>query len=94
MLNLPGKVYHDGADALAISLKTQVGTQASTVSVDASLLVEFDSSALAVLLACRRAAQAAGKLFEVCNAPAKLVQLAVLYGVAQLLGLQQPATAA
>ena len=87
MLKLPARVFHGDADALASSLKSQVNAQAQTVSVDAQQLIEFDSSALAVLLACRRATEAAGKAFEVRHAPAKLVQLASLYGVAQLLGL-------
>lgn len=91
MLSLPAKVYHDGAQALASGLKSQVKAEVGAVSVNAQQLVEFDSSALAVLLACRREAQAGGKPFEVSSAPAKLVQLAVLYGVAQLLGLKEPA---
>ena len=94
MLQLPAKVNHDGADALASSLKSQVSAEAHTVSIDAQQLLEFDSSALAVLLACRRATLAAGKAFEVHHAPAKLAQLATLYGVAQLLGLAEPTIAA
>ena len=93
MLKLPAKVDHDGADALASSLKSQVNAQAQTVSVDAQQLLEFDSSALAVLLACRRSAEAANKAFEVLHAPGKLVQLAALYGVAELLGLSEPTIA-
>jgi phospholipid transport system transporter-binding protein len=55
------------------------------VVVDASSLKHFDSSALAVLLECRRLAQAWGKAFVVRNAPPKLEALARLYGVDVLL---------
>lgn len=56
-----------------------------TVVVDASCVRKFDSSALAVLLELRRSALAADKRFAVCNLPARLQQLAKLYGVAELL---------
>lgn len=55
------------------------------VVVDASGLQRFDSSALAVLLECRRLAQAWGKGFAVRQAPDKLAHLARLYGVESLL---------
>lgn len=58
-----------------------------TLRIDASALTEFDSAALALLLQARRQAQAATLAFEVSGAPDKLVQLAQLYGVAELLGL-------
>ncbi len=85
MLNLPAKLTHDDADALARSLKSQISAQAPVVVVKADQLREFDSSALAVLLACRREALALGKQFSARDLPSKLVQLATLYGVAQLL---------
>jgi len=55
------------------------------VTVDASGLQRFDSSALAVLLECQRLAKAWGKGFAVRHAPAKLADLARLYGVDVLL---------
>ena len=85
MLNLPAKVTHNEAKALALKLTTQVYAQPDVVVVSAQQLVEFDSSALAVLLSCRRAALSAGKQFSVKSLPDKLEQLAGLYGVAQLL---------
>ena len=59
--------------------------QSSQVVADASDMQEFDSSALAVLLACRREAHAADKTFSVKNLPERLRQLADLYGVAELI---------
>jgi phospholipid transport system transporter-binding protein len=52
---------------------------------DASALTRFDSSALAVLLDCRREALALGKTFSVSQLPPRLRDLAALYGVAELL---------
>ena len=46
---------------------------------------QFDSSALAVLLECRREALALGKTFAVAGMPARLRELAALYGVGELL---------
>ena len=60
------------------------------VVVDASALSQFDSSALALLLECRRQALAAGKGFSVQGASGRLLQLADVYGVAALI----PATPA
>ena len=59
--------------------------------VDASALQALDTSAVAVLLECRRAAQARGTPLSVQGAPAKLADLARLYGVDGLLGLQPAA---
>lgn len=53
--------------------------------IDGSQLQRFDSSALAVLLECRRLAQAWGKRFELTALPPKLAELARLYGVDELL---------
>ncbi|MFM8610118.1 MAG: lipid asymmetry maintenance protein MlaB [Burkholderiaceae bacterium] len=58
---------------------------AAVVEADASALKQFDSSALAVLLECRRAAQRAGAGFAVRGLPERLRTLAGLYGVADLL---------
>lgn len=70
------------AQALRQEAKAGAGEQ---VTVDASGLQQFDSAALAVLLDCQRLAQAWGKGLVVRDAPAKLVSLARLYGIAALL---------
>ncbi|WP_144138019.1 lipid asymmetry maintenance protein MlaB [Paraburkholderia sp. BCC1884] len=54
--------------------------------VDCAPLAQFDSSALAVLLAWERAAQARGFHFEIVNLPAGLASLAHAYGVDTLIG--------
>jgi phospholipid transport system transporter-binding protein len=48
-------------------------------------LTRFDSSALAVLLECRREASALGRSFAVRGLSPRLRELASLYGVAGLL---------
>ena len=60
----------------------------TAANIDASALKDFDSSALAVLLECRRIAQASGKAFTVRGVPAPLAELAGLYGVDELLALE------
>ena len=85
MLIFPSVVTQAQALGVARELNAQVDTQGATVVIDASRLEQFDSSALAVMLACRRQAIAAGKSFAVQGLPSKLSQLAGLYGVAQLM---------
>jgi len=86
VLVLPAELTHAHAVAccrmLLQGMKSDPGAQAVA---DASGLRQFDSSALAVLLECRREALALGKSFAVHRLPAKLRELAGLYGVAELL---------
>lgn len=92
MLLLPASVTAaeavDTARLLTQALKRE--TDAALV-VDASNLQHFDSSALAVLLEVRRAAEAWGRPFVLRNAPPKLASLAKLYGVDGLLAGVGPA---
>ena len=87
MLVLPTRLTHDEAPAcmrmLQQGLKGQ--TDSSSTVVDASALAQFDSSALAVLLECRREALAGAKSFSVARMPPRLRELATVYGVAELL---------
>lgn len=84
-VNLPAVLTHAEAAAFASGVHQAVLAQPAEVVVEASGLHTFDSSALAVLLACRREALAAGKDFSVQGLPARLMQLASLYGVAELI---------
>lgn len=59
---------------------------AGATGVDCAPLTQFDSSALAVLLAWKRAAQARGAAFGIVNLPAGLASLAQAYGVDSLVG--------
>jgi phospholipid transport system transporter-binding protein len=85
MLLLPATLTaHEARDTLRM-LRQSIQGQAESVEVDASGLVQFDSSALSVLLECERQAQAWGKSFALRDAPPKLLALAKLYGVDTLL---------
>jgi phospholipid transport system transporter-binding protein len=86
MLVLPAELTLQQATAcLAMLLQGLSARTQPEVLVDASALVRFDTSALAVLLACRRECLAAGKTFVVRHLSPKLLQLAGLYGVEELL---------
>ena len=94
MLILPATITareaRDTQRMLAQALKQEVNAPGQAagnagITLDASGLRQFDSSALAVLLECQRLAQAWGKGFVVRDAPPKLSALARLYEVEALL---------
>jgi len=86
MLVLPARLTHDQAGACSQMLSQALRAQSEmAVVADASALLQFDSSALAVLLECRREALGLGKSFSVTRLPARLRELATLYGVGELL---------
>lgn len=86
MLVLPERLTHDEAPACMRMLQQGLTAQSGTATVvDASALAQFDSSAIAVLLECRREASALGRAFSVKGLSPRLRELASLYGVASLL---------
>ena len=91
MLNLPAVLtWREAPQALA-DLSRQLASQApGDVTVDASALAHFDTSAIALCLECRRLAQAAEHGLLLVNAPDKLLALARLYGVSGLLTNASP----
>ena len=92
MLLLPATLTSAQArDTLAMLSQAIPNEPAEGVSIDASGLRQLDSAALAVLLECRRLALAWGRGFTVRQAPDKLVALARLYGVDELLLGTSPA---
>ncbi|MEX3959876.1 lipid asymmetry maintenance protein MlaB [Trinickia sp. EG282A] len=72
-------ITHASAKAALAAGLASIADGAS--GVDCSPLAEFDSSALAVLLAWRRAAEARGGDFDIVDLPAGLASLAEAYGV-------------
>jgi phospholipid transport system transporter-binding protein len=83
---LPAVLTHAQATATAQALVQSVQAQPGLV-LDASALQQFDSSALAVLLAgMRQAAQQGGQL-RVQGLPARAASLARVYGLTDLLDL-------
>jgi phospholipid transport system transporter-binding protein len=86
VLVLPAELMHAQASACCRMLAQALRSEPGPVAVaDASALRQFDSSALAVLLECRREALALGKGFAVSQLHPRLRGLATLYGVADLL---------
>ncbi len=86
MLVLPVRLTQEEAPACMRMLQQGLAGQNSTSAVvDASALAQFDSSALAVLLECRREASVLGRGFAVKGLPQRLRELATLYGIAGLL---------
>jgi phospholipid transport system transporter-binding protein len=59
---------------------------AERVVVDLKGVTEVDSAGVSLLLEWRRAASGANRQIEFVHLPANLKSLAVLYGVAELLG--------
>jgi phospholipid transport system transporter-binding protein len=85
---LPAQVLQAQAQSVADSLTQQLLSriaQGHEAELDASALSHFDSSALAVVLACRRAVLAQGAQLRVQGLPARAQALAQVYGVAELL---------
>ena len=90
MLTLPTKLDHSQASSGKAPDSTDAGSwveraRAVGWQVDASKLEVFDSSALALLLDLRRSAMSANSTLTIHNAPARLTQLAALYGVSELI---------
>jgi phospholipid transport system transporter-binding protein len=86
-LALPAKLNIAQAGAAVAALAPQAAQATGPLVVDASALDDFDSSAIATLLELRR--QAKGRPFAVRGAPRAMVELAALYGVAELLAFDQ-----
>jgi phospholipid transport system transporter-binding protein len=96
-MQLPAKATFDEAAALAAALPEQVRAGSGVFRVDASALgtpgAACDSATIALLLQARRQAEAAGRGFAVAGAPEKLLALARLYGVEELLALADKGSA-
>lgn len=82
---LPAELLHVNAVAQSAALLASLREGGGAWALDASALQEFDSSALSVLLELQREAAKAGQSLSISAAPAKLRELAALYGVAELL---------
>ena len=86
MLVLPTELTHRQAAACLQMLQQGLrSVDGSAVVADASALTVFDSSALAVLLACASHARRQAKTFSIKGMNTRLQGLSVLYGVDSLL---------
>ena len=88
-LELPARLTLAEARAAAVDLGSRIAAAPAgdLLVLDAGALGQFDSSALAVLLELQRRAASAGRQLRVERVPARLAELAGLYGVAGLLGM-------
>lgn len=86
-LVLPVRLDATNADTVAQGLLARLreGGAGQQAEVDASALQSFDSSALATLLALHRQSAERGATLRLRAAPVRLVELARLYGVHELL---------
>ncbi|MEY4296002.1 MAG: hypothetical protein RLY82_1690 [Pseudomonadota bacterium] len=82
MFVFPEKIDHLKASS---SIVWRTDARTNQYQLDLGALDVFDSSALALLLDLRRSAISDGKELAIHNAPAKLTQLATLYGVNELI---------
>ena len=86
LLTLPTDLRHGNAADCLTKLQLQIRNSPNKeVEIQAGQLSNFDSSALAVLLGCRREAESLSKTLKFKQFPAKLRELAQLYGVSELL---------
>jgi phospholipid transport system transporter-binding protein len=88
MPSLPATLTIKDARAAVLALEPAVGQGSAELVIDASTLGAFDTSAIATLLELRRQAQAVGRTLSVQGAPPAMVELAGLYGVADLLAFR------
>jgi len=86
--DLPATLLHGQAVAwVRVALEAARKLRADQVlGVNASALTRFDSSALAALLELRRGLQARQQSLQLVGASPRLLELAALYGVTELLG--------
>lgn len=85
---LPTTVMQAQAQAVADDLVTQLLhrlANGAEAVLDTSALMHFDSSALAVVLTCRRAVMSQGAQLRVIGLPERAQALAKVYGVTELL---------
>jgi phospholipid transport system transporter-binding protein len=79
------------SELLAALHEALAAARGQPLRVDLGELKRFDSGALAVLLEAARRAREQGSTLELVGAPPKLIKLARLYGVAELLPLDDGA---
>lgn len=96
MLLLPERLTHREAAATLAQLLAALGSQpvGEPWVVDATPMQQYDSSALVVLLGLLRHAASVGRTCRLHAVPARLQQLAQVYGVLELLDLDEAPVAA
>lgn len=89
MTALPPSLTLKDAQAVLESLRQSFSADSGDIwRIDAAPVTQLDTSALAVLLECLRMATAGKRKLEIINAPTRMTDLAHLYGVDGLLGVE------
>ena len=89
MLVLPSDLVQGTAtQSLQVLSQALANAPEAQVTVDASALARFDSTALAVCLELRRLSTSADKTLAWQGMPSRLLDVARLYGIAELLPAQ------
>jgi phospholipid transport system transporter-binding protein len=86
-VEVSGPMTMPGAATLLAEGEAAIASSAS--AFDLAGVTEMDSSCLAVVFGWMRAAKAAGKSLRILNLPQNLLNLAEVYGVADLLPQQK-----
>lgn len=92
-MRLPADATLEHAPALAMAMSQDLAGSQGRWQIDASGVTAIDSSTLALLLQAKRLAEVAGREIEIVGAPAKLGELARLYGIDSLLPLSETSDA-
>jgi phospholipid transport system transporter-binding protein len=95
MTALPASLTLRNAPAALESLRDAFSAEVADGAwrIDASPVADLDTSALAVLLECARIAAAGGRKLEIVGVPRRLADLARLYGVQGMLGIDPDSSA-
>lgn len=86
-MQLPENASIEQGPALLGLLDQALAESTDTLTLEAGALRQFDTATLALLLEAQRRARVLGRVLEVRGAPPKLLELARLYGVEELLPL-------
>lgn len=86
-MRLPENASIEQGPELLGLLDEALAESSEALTLDASGLRQFDTATLALLLEAKRRAHVVGRGFQVAGAPPKLLELARLYGVEELLPL-------
>lgn len=87
---LPERLTHREAAAVLTRLQGELSAQPAGAAVvfDATPMQQYDTSALVVLIDLQRRARAEGRRCVLHAVPARLQQLAKVYGVLELLDIE------
>ena len=89
MTSLPASLTLRDAQSVLETMRQSFAADSGEVwRIDAAPVTQLDTSALAVLLECSRIAVAGKRKLEIVNAPTRMSDLAHLYGVDVLLGVE------